>query len=107
MRRNRRTPAPRQKCIFSIFRGRLNFFLRKAGQRPPCQFKIQWMDDRQPDPSPAPSEPARSPLESAVEAIVGNIDLAKIPDERARQCIVQLLNLVEKLAGELRKAQAE
>ncbi len=65
------------------------------------------MDDRQPDPSPAPSEPARSPLESAVEAIVGNIDLAKIPDERARQCIVQLLNLVEKLAGELRKAQAE
>lgn len=65
------------------------------------------MDDGNPDPGPDQSQSARSPLEKAIQAIVENLDLAKIQDERARQCIVQLLNLVEKLAGELRKAQAE
>jgi len=65
------------------------------------------MNVGQPDPIPAPSESARSPLERAIETIVQNVDPAKIQDEVARQCVMQLLNLVERLAGELRKAQAE
>jgi len=42
-----------------------------------------------------------------VEQVLQGIDLASIPDERARECIRFLLNLVETLTGELRKAQAE
>ena len=65
------------------------------------------MHEDNPDPGRDQGQSARSPLEKAIDAIVENIDLATIQDERARHCIVQLLNLVEKLAGELRKAQAE
>jgi len=44
---------------------------------------------------------------SAVEQILKNVDLASIQDERARECIRLLLNLIESLTAELRKAQAE
>lgn len=47
------------------------------------------------------------PIESAVEQILKNVDLAGIQDERARECIRLLLNLVESLNTELHKAQAE
>jgi hypothetical protein len=47
------------------------------------------------------------PIESAVEQILKNVELASIQDERARECIRLLLNLVESLNTELRKAQAE
>src|ERR1017187_1722507 len=57
-------------------------------------FKLNWMSGSQ-------------PIESAVEQILKNVDLASIQDERARECIRLLLNLVESLNTELRKAQAE
>ncbi len=44
---------------------------------------------------------------SAVDQILQNVDWASIQDERARKCIGLLLNLVESLTAELRKAQAE
>ena len=44
---------------------------------------------------------------SAVEQILQNVDLASIQDERARECIRLLLNRVETLTADLRKAQAE
>ena len=44
---------------------------------------------------------------SAVEQILQKVDLASIQDERARECIRLLLNLIESLSAELRKAQAE
>jgi hypothetical protein len=44
---------------------------------------------------------------SAVDQILQNLDLASIQDERARKCIGLLLNLVESLTADLRKAQAE
>ena len=44
---------------------------------------------------------------SAVEQILKNVDLASIQDERARERIRLLLNLIESLSAELRKAQAE
>jgi hypothetical protein len=44
---------------------------------------------------------------SAVESILQNFDVASISDARARECIRLLLNLVETLTVELRKAQAE
>ena len=50
---------------------------------------------------------SKLPVESAVEQILKNVDLASIQDERARECIRLLLNLIESLSAELRKAQAE
>jgi hypothetical protein len=44
---------------------------------------------------------------SAIEQILQKVDVASIQDERARECIRSLLNLVETLTVELRKAQAE
>jgi hypothetical protein len=44
---------------------------------------------------------------SAVDQILHNVDLAGIQDERARECIRLLLNLIESLTADLRKAQAE
>jgi hypothetical protein len=44
---------------------------------------------------------------SAIEQILQNVDVASIQDERVRECIRLLLNLVETLTVELRKAQAE
>jgi len=44
---------------------------------------------------------------SAVDQILQNVDLASIQDERARECIRLLLNLIESLTTDLRKAQAE
>jgi hypothetical protein len=44
---------------------------------------------------------------SAVDQILRNVDLAGIQDERARECIRLLLNLIESLTADLRKAQAE
>jgi hypothetical protein len=44
---------------------------------------------------------------SAIEQILQNVDVASIQDERARECIRLLLNLVETLTVELQKAQAE
>jgi len=38
-------------------------------------------------------------IESAVDQILKNVDLASIQDERARECIRLLLNLVESLKG--------
>jgi len=45
--------------------------------------------------------------ESAVDQILKNVDLTSIQDQRARECIRLLLNLVESLTADLRKAQAE
>ncbi len=44
---------------------------------------------------------------SAVDQILRNVDLAGIQDERARECIRLLLNLIESLTADLRKAEAE
>ena len=42
-----------------------------------------------------------------MEQILQKVDLASIQDERARECIRLLLNLIESLSAEQRKAQAE
>jgi hypothetical protein len=47
------------------------------------------------------------PVGSAVDQILQNVDLASIQDERARECIRLLLNLIESLSADLRKARAE
>ena len=44
---------------------------------------------------------------SPVDQILRNVDLEGIQDERARECIRQLLNLIESLTADLRKAQTE
>ncbi len=44
---------------------------------------------------------------SAVDQILQKVDLAGIQDERARECIRLLLNLIESLTADLRKAHAE
>lgn len=44
---------------------------------------------------------------SAVDQILRNVDLAAIQDERAREGIRLLLNLIESLTADLRQAQAE
>lgn len=44
---------------------------------------------------------------SPVDQILRKVDLAGIQDERARECIRLLLNLVESLTADLRKAEAE
>jgi len=44
---------------------------------------------------------------SHVDQILRNVDLAGIQDERARECIRLLLNLIESLTADLRKAQTE
>ncbi|MGA7926817.1 MAG: transposase [Candidatus Sulfotelmatobacter sp.] len=46
-------------------------------------------------------------IPSAVDKILENLDWANISDERTRQCIRLLLNLVETLNAELQKARAE
>ena len=58
-----------------------------------------------PPEDPPPNQP--EPTESFAEAILKNIDLSSLPDDRSRECVRQLLNLVESLTGDLRKAQAE
>lgn len=56
-----------------------------------------------------PEDPQSQPkqTESFAEAMLKDIDLSRLPDERWRECVRQLLNLVESLTGDLRKAQAE
>ena len=44
---------------------------------------------------------------NVVDQILQKVDLASIQDERARECIRALLNLIESLTADLRKAQAE
>jgi hypothetical protein len=44
---------------------------------------------------------------NVVDQILQEVDLAGIQDERARECIRVLLNLIESLTAELRKAHAE
>jgi hypothetical protein len=44
---------------------------------------------------------------SAVDQILRNVDIARIQDERSRECIRLLLNLIESLTVDLRKSQAE
>src|SRR3989442_7570947 len=44
---------------------------------------------------------------SAVDQILQKVDVAGIQDERARECLRLLLNLIESLTADLRKAQAE
>lgn len=44
---------------------------------------------------------------NVVDRILQKVDLASIQDERARECIRLLLNLIETLTGDLRKAHAE
>ena len=46
-------------------------------------------------------------MESPIDQILKHVDLAGIQDERARECIRLLLNLVESLNTDLGKAQAE
>jgi len=57
-------------------------------------FKLNWMSDSQ------------SGI-NVVDQILRKVDLAGIQDERARECIRLLLNLIESLTADLRKAQAE
>jgi len=62
-------------------------------------FNLNWMSGSQ-------------PTESAVDQILKQVDLASVDlvsihDERARECIHLLLNLVESLAAQGRKLQAE
>src|SRR5204862_5423210 len=57
-------------------------------------FKLNWMSGKQTGIN-------------AVDQILRNVDLAGIQDERARECIRLLLNLIESLTADLRKAQAE
>ena len=65
---------------------------------------MSWMtsETRPEDPQSQPKQ-----TESFAEAILKDIDLSRLPDERWRECVRQLLNLVESLTGELRKAQGE
>jgi hypothetical protein len=44
---------------------------------------------------------------SPVDRILRNVDVAGIQDERARECIRLLLNLVESLTADLRRAESE
>jgi Transposase IS66 family len=44
---------------------------------------------------------------SPVDQILSNVDLAGIQEERARECIGLLLNLIESLTADLRKSRAE
>ena len=44
---------------------------------------------------------------NVVDQILQKVDLASIQDERARECIRLLLNLIESLTADLRKAHAE
>src|SRR5438034_7140225 len=44
---------------------------------------------------------------NAVDQILQKVDQAGIQDERARECIRLLLNLIESLTADLRKAHAE
>ena len=65
---------------------------------------MAWMtSERRPE---NPDNPTTA-TESLAEAILKDIDLSRLPDERWRECVRQLLNLVESLTGDLRKAQAE
>src|SRR5437899_11547294 len=57
-------------------------------------FKLNWMSGKQTGIN-------------AVDQILQKVDLAGIQDERARECIRLLLNLIESLTADLRKAQAE
>jgi hypothetical protein len=47
------------------------------------------------------------PVMPSSDLILPNLDLTSIQDERARECVRQLLNLVEKLMADLREAWAE
>src|SRR5437899_3226688 len=57
-------------------------------------FKLNWMSGKQTGIN-------------AVDQILQKVDLAGIQDERARECIRLLLNLIESLTADLRKAHAE
>jgi hypothetical protein len=57
-------------------------------------FKLNWMSDSQAGIN-------------VVDQILRKVDRADIQDERARECIRVLLNLIESLTAELRKAHAE
>jgi len=57
-------------------------------------FKLNWMSESQSG-------------NNVVDQILQKVDLAGIQDERARECIRLLLNLIESLRADLRKAQAE
>jgi hypothetical protein len=47
------------------------------------------------------------PVTPSSDPILPNLDLASIQDESARECVRQLLNLVETLMADLREARAE
>src|SRR6202162_4477775 len=102
---------PSETRIFSITRGSLKAERKRVQEAQPhvetfwivfvrfrwtnrlgC-FKLNWMG-------------GESEI-SAVDQILRNVDLAGIQDERARQCIRLLLNLIESLTADLRKSQAE
>ena len=90
MRGRKSSAAGRFFRIFSIIRGTQLFSWTNRA----FSFKLNWMSGSETGPS-------------AIEKILQNLDLASIQDERARECIRSLLNLVETLTVELRKAQAE
>jgi hypothetical protein len=52
-------------------------------------------------------KPYTLPTPDGEEAILRNVDIARIQDERSRECIRLLLNLIESLTVDLRKSQAE
>src|SRR5438874_13689317 len=56
---------------------------------------------------PATTEIYTLSLHDALPIFLRNVDLAGIQDERARECIRLLLNLIESLTADLRKAHAE
>jgi hypothetical protein len=64
---------------------------------------MQWMDG---DPQQSAKASQAAPIDTLLDQ-VQKIDLTRIEDERARAVIGFLLNLVEELRGELKKAQQE
>ena len=74
--------------------------------------RFKWMDSRRSDREPSSGNPnaEHSPEPAKGDARLEQIqliDLAGVEDERARAIIRLLLNVVEDLRGELKKAQQE
>jgi hypothetical protein len=113
-----RTPFPNNVIPAYLLKegGNINKSLRLlSGQSAPPGFKIQWMSSRrtrrarrQPNQGNASAE--NSPQAARIDALldpVRKMDLAGIEDERARAIVALLLNLVEDLGRELKKAHQE
>ena len=54
-----------------------------------------------------PCMSGKEPIGNAVDQILQNVDWASIAGERVRECVRLLLNLLERVYADLRKAEAE